>query len=191
MIVCVAATGKDLNAPVEGKFSECPSFIFYDTEKKAVSETPDNPAVLQPREGERQAADFVVEKGAEAVLAAAVGIHSFDRLSEEEITVFTVESGDAQRALSLFASGELPRTKRPVGGLRPEMEGLARPPSTEESADSAMEHNMGGGKGHGFGDAPLNEAEPEKAGDDPDVNPPTGEPLPHQGAPDEGRTQKS
>ena len=67
MKIVVTANGADLDAPASPVFGRCPTYVFVDTETMQF-EAVGNPAVAAGGGAGIQAAQFVIERGAQAVV---------------------------------------------------------------------------------------------------------------------------
>ena len=72
MKIVVTANGADLSAQTSPIFGRCPTYVFVDTESMAF-EAIENPAVSASGGAGIQAAQFVIERGAQAVLTGSMG----------------------------------------------------------------------------------------------------------------------
>jgi predicted Fe-Mo cluster-binding NifX family protein len=107
MKIVVTAEGKDLNAPASSRFGRCPTYIFVDSESMAFQAVP-NPAMSSPGGAGIQAAQFVVEQGAKAVLTANVGPNAMDVLQAAGVSVYMFRGGSVQEAVEAYKAGQLP-----------------------------------------------------------------------------------
>jgi predicted Fe-Mo cluster-binding NifX family protein len=106
MKIAVAANGADLDAPLSPVFGRCPTYILVDTvtmQYEAVT----NPAVSAGGGAGIQAAQFVVERGAQAVVAGNVGPNAFDVFRAGGIPVYLFKGGTVQQAIEAYKGGRL------------------------------------------------------------------------------------
>ena len=87
MKVIVTADGADLNAPTSPRFGRCPTYVFVETDTLAC-EAMQNPAASASGGAGIQAAQFVVEQGARAVLTGNVGPNAVEVLQAANIPVY-------------------------------------------------------------------------------------------------------
>ena len=106
MKIVVTAEGKDLNAPTSSRFGRCPTYIFVDSESMAFQAVP-NPAMSTPGGAGIQAAQFVVEQGAQAVLTANVGPNAMDVLQAAGVSVYTIQDGSVREAIEAYKTEQL------------------------------------------------------------------------------------
>ena len=154
MNIVVSATGGDLAAEASPVFGRCPVYIFVDSETMAY-EAIENPAVGTASGAGIRAAQFVAERGAQAVVSGNVGPNAFDVLDAAGVNVYLFGGGSVQQAVDAFKAGQLPSARGPsapahagVGG------GLRR----------GMGRGMGRGIGMGMGmgrEQPASGAAPE------------------------------
>ena len=72
MLICITSKGDKMTNMIDKRFGRAEFFIFYDTEKET-AEGVKNPYIQASGGAGTQAAQFVVEKGTEAVLTCNVG----------------------------------------------------------------------------------------------------------------------
>lgn len=129
MKIVVSSQGENLDAAASPVFGRCPTFIFADTETMAFEALP-NPAMSQGGGAGIQAAQFVVNQGAQAVLTGNLGPNAFDVLQAANVPGYHVPEGTVRQAVEAFNAGKL----QPMGG-----------------ANVAAHAGMGGGRGMGWG----------------------------------------
>lgn len=127
--IAVSAEGDNLDAPASQVFGRCPTYIFVDTESLEFEALP-NPAVSQGGGAGVQAAQFVVNQGAKAVLSGNLGPNAFDVLQAANVTGYLVAEGTVRQAVAAYKAGRL----QPMSG-----------------ANVAAHAGMGGGRGRGRG----------------------------------------
>jgi predicted Fe-Mo cluster-binding NifX family protein len=129
MRIVVSAQGKNLDAPASPVFGRCPTYIFVDSETMQFEVVP-NPAMSQGGGAGIQAAQFVVERGAQAVLTGNLGPNAFDVLQAAGVPGYLAPEGTVRQAVEAFKAGQV----QPMGG-----------------ANVAAHAGMGGGAGLGAG----------------------------------------
>jgi len=129
MRIVVSAEGDNLDAPASPVFGRCPTCIFVDTESLEFEVLP-NPAVSQGGGAGIQAAQFVVNQGAKAVLSGNLGPNAFDVLQAANVPGYLVAEGTVRQAVAAYKAGQL----QPMG-----------------RANVAAHAGMGGGRGRGRG----------------------------------------
>ena len=147
MKIAVSSQGDSLEAATSPVFGRCPTYIFVDTDTMVFEALP-NPAISQGGGAGIQAAQFVVNHGAQVLLTGNLGPNAFDVLQAAGVPGYLVPEGSVRQAVEAFNAGRL----RPLGG-----------------ANVAAHAGMGGGRrmgmGHGMGRrlAPTTPPQPEPA----------------------------
>ncbi|MBN1247158.1 MAG: NifB/NifX family molybdenum-iron cluster-binding protein [Anaerolineae bacterium] len=114
MKVAVSAVSEGVQAPVDQRFGRCTYFVFVDTDTgEAVSRV--NNAVASGHGAGVQAAQFVVQEGAEAVISGRVGPNAFQVLTAAGVQVCQSTSQTVAAAVEAFRSGELVVVGGPTG----------------------------------------------------------------------------
>jgi predicted Fe-Mo cluster-binding NifX family protein len=129
MRIVVSAQGNTLDAPASPVFGRCPTYVFVESETMEFEAMP-NPAMSQGGGAGIQAAQFVVEHGAQAVLTGNLGPNAFDVLQAAGVPGYLVPGGTVREAVEAFKTGGVP----PM-----------------EGANVAAHAGMGGGAGLGAG----------------------------------------
>jgi predicted Fe-Mo cluster-binding NifX family protein len=106
MRIVVTANGASLDAPASPVFGRCPTYVFVDTERMA-SEAVDNPAIGAPGGAGIQAAQFVIEQGAEAVVTGNVGPNAYQVLQSAGVPIYLNAGGTVRQAVEAFKVGGL------------------------------------------------------------------------------------
>ena len=109
MKIAVTANGADLDAPISPVFGRCPTYIFVDTETMQF-EAVQNPAISAPGGAGIQAAQFVIERGARAVVTGNVGPNAFGVFRSANVPVFLLGSGIVRNAVEAYKKGLLQST---------------------------------------------------------------------------------
>jgi predicted Fe-Mo cluster-binding NifX family protein len=133
MRVIVTANGRDLEAPVSPIFGRCPVYVFVDTETMQF-EAVDNPAISAGGGAGIQAAQFIVERGAQVVLSGNAGPNAFGVLAAAGVSVCLLGGGTVRESVEAYKAGKL----EPLGGAN-------------VPAHSGMGGGMGRGRGMGRG----------------------------------------
>lgn len=135
MKVVVTSNGADLDAPASPVFGRCPTYVFVDTETMQFEAVP-NPAISAGGGAGIQAAQFVIEQGAQAVLTGNVGPNAFNVFQAAEVPIYLLGGGTVRDAIEAYKSGQL----QPVGGA-----------NVQAHAGMGMGRGMGRGMGMGGG----------------------------------------
>jgi predicted Fe-Mo cluster-binding NifX family protein len=112
MRIVVTASGAGLDAQTDPAFGRCPTYVFVETEtadkdRSLELEALDNPAMNAPGGAGIQAAQFVVERGAQAVVTGNVGPNAFDVLQSAGLPVYLFSGGTVQEAVEAYKAGRL------------------------------------------------------------------------------------
>jgi predicted Fe-Mo cluster-binding NifX family protein len=106
MRVVVSANGVDLDASASPVFGRCPVFVFVDVEAMRF-EAVENPALAASGGAGIQAAQFVIERGAEAVITGNVGPKAFDVFKAAGVPLYQFAEGTVREAVEAHLNGEL------------------------------------------------------------------------------------
>jgi predicted Fe-Mo cluster-binding NifX family protein len=106
MKIAVTANGADLDAPTSPVFGRCPTYILVDTETMQY-EAIANPAVSAGGGAGVQAAQFVIERGAQAVVTGNVGPNAFGVFQAGEVPVYLFKGGTVRQAVEAYKGGRL------------------------------------------------------------------------------------
>ena len=106
MKIVVTANGSHLDAPISPVFGRCPTYLFVNTETLAF-EAVDNPAISTSSGAGIQAAQFVVERGAQAVLTGSVGPNAANALQGAHVPVYQIFEGAVRQVVEMFRQGQL------------------------------------------------------------------------------------
>jgi predicted Fe-Mo cluster-binding NifX family protein len=106
MKVVITSEGSTMEDPVDPRFGRCRTFLLADTDDDAVRSVP-NDAAMQPGGAGIQAAENVVNLGAEAVITGQLGPKAARVLQAASIPVYGGASGTVRDALEAFKEGRL------------------------------------------------------------------------------------
>ncbi len=135
MKIVVSAQGDTLEAPASPVFGRCPTYLLVDTETMDFEAVP-NPAMSQGGGAGIQAAQFVVNHGAQAVLTGNLGPNAFDVLQAAGVPGYLVSEGTVRQAVDAFKGGRL----QPLTGAN-----VAAHAGMGRGAGRGMGRGMGGG----------------------------------------------
>jgi predicted Fe-Mo cluster-binding NifX family protein len=127
MRIAVTSNGADLDAPASLVFGRCPTYVFVDTETMAF-EAVENPAIAAPGGAGIQAAQLVIERGAQAVVTGNVGPNAFNVFQSAGVPIYPFSGGTVREAAEAFRVGEL-----------------------QSIADANVQAGVGMGRGRGIG----------------------------------------
>jgi predicted Fe-Mo cluster-binding NifX family protein len=119
--IAIASSGKDLDSPVDPRFGRCPYFLIVETGKNGEFETVPNTAVQAFRGAGISAAQMVVNKKAEAVIAGNFGPKAVAVLSSSGIKTFRASGIEVREAVEKFKDGELKEVTQMSGPFGPGM----------------------------------------------------------------------
>lgn len=107
MRVVVTSDGSSLDAAVSPVFGRCQTYVFVDTDTMK-HEAVANPAAGAAGGAGIQAAQFIIQRGADAIVTGNVGPNAFGVLRSAGVPVY-LSSGPAtiQQALDDFKEGKL------------------------------------------------------------------------------------
>lgn len=106
MKIVVTANGAGLDAPTSPVFGRCPSYVFVDTDTMLI-ETVENPAISAAGGAGIQAAQFVIEQGAEAVITGNVGPNAFNVFRSAGVSVYIGQGETVRDAVQAFKNNQL------------------------------------------------------------------------------------
>jgi predicted Fe-Mo cluster-binding NifX family protein len=135
MKIVVSANGPDLDAPASLVFGRCPTYVFVDTDSMA-SESVENPAINAAGGAGIQAAQFVIERGAQAVITGNAGPNAFNVFQPANVPVYLFGGGTVRQAVDAYKEGRLST----AGGA-----------NVQAHAGMGMGRGMGRGVGMGTG----------------------------------------
>ncbi len=107
MKIVVTANGTNLDAPASPVFGRCPTYMFVDTETMEFKAIP-NPAMSAPGGAGIQAAQFVIEQGAQAVLTGNVGPNAYNVFQAANVPIYLLTGGTVREAVEAYKVGQLP-----------------------------------------------------------------------------------
>jgi predicted Fe-Mo cluster-binding NifX family protein len=137
MRVVVSAQGDTLDAPASPVFGRCPTYVFVDSETMEFEAVP-NPAMNQGEGAGIQAAQFVLNRGAEALLTGNLGPNAFAVLQAAGVPGYLVPEGTVRQAVEALNVGKL----RPLGDANV---------AAKAGAAGGVVPGMGSGWGRGMG----------------------------------------
>ncbi len=147
MKIAISSVGNNLDAQVSAIFGRCAYLLLVDTETLECQAFA-NPAVGASGGAGIQAAQFVVDQGAEAVLTGNVGPNAMEVLQAANVKVYPVWTGTAQQALDAFTHGQL----QPItSATTPPNSGKAGLTGQAPAGGTGMGIGRGTGQGRGAG----------------------------------------
>lgn len=112
MKICISASGKDMDSNVDPRFGRCPYYIFYDSESDGFEYFENQSRNAMGGAG-IQAAQFVIDKGADTVLSGAIGPNAFRVLNSAGINIYSGIVGTVKSAIDDLKNGKLVLTLKP------------------------------------------------------------------------------
>ncbi len=112
MRIAIPSQGTNLSAPFSLRFSRCPFFLFVETDNGQVEALP-NPALGLLEDAGLRAARFVVEHGAQSVIAAIIGQYAQQVLQEAGVTIYEPELPSGQQVVDSCAQAICPSEPTP------------------------------------------------------------------------------
>jgi predicted Fe-Mo cluster-binding NifX family protein len=106
MKIVVTSTGNTIDSPIDPRFGRCQFFVFVDPETMEI-EAAENEAVMASGGAGPQAAQFVANKGAEAVLTGNVGPNAVSALKAAGIKIYIGATGTVKETVLLFKNGQM------------------------------------------------------------------------------------
>ena len=107
MKIVITSTGSDFDSTFSPTFGRCPFFIFLEGEQADGMEAVRNPATEAHGGAGIQAAQFVVDRGVDAVVTGRVGPNAMDVLRAADIPIYIFQGDTPRQAFDAFKSGTL------------------------------------------------------------------------------------
>jgi len=118
MKIVITSNGPDVDSPMSPIFGRCPMFLFLEDDADAF-EAVENPALDAHGGAGIQAAQFVVDQGAKALITGRVGPNAMDVLMAADIPVYIFQGDTPRQALAAYQAGRLEQqteSHRQMGG---------------------------------------------------------------------------
>ena len=147
MKIAVAASGNNLDAPVDPRFGRCAWFVIVDSETMAF-EAVENPGVMAGGGAGIQAAQLVASRGAQAGVAGNMGPNAHQALTAAGIQVLPFAGGTVRQAVEAVKAGKLAAAGAPTVPLHFGTGGAAPTPSAT-GPGSGVGFGSGSGRGGG------------------------------------------
>ncbi len=142
MKVAVSSSGTNLDSQIDPRFGRCAYFIILNTDDMSF-ETFDNEAIALGGGAGIQSSQFVVSKGAEAVITGNVGPNAVHTLSAAGVKIFTGQTGSIREAVERYKKGDIKPQRSPNVDNHYGMSG--------EASRVGIGMGMGMGRGMGMG----------------------------------------
>lgn len=112
MKIAVSASEPELNSPVDPRFGRSPYYIFLDPSTMDF-EAIKNPNLSSPSGAGIQAAQFVANRGVQALLTGSCGPNAFQTLEAGGVEVFIGVTGTVKEAAQKYVEGKLRTASEP------------------------------------------------------------------------------
>jgi predicted Fe-Mo cluster-binding NifX family protein len=110
MKIAITAQGETLESPVDPRFGRAKYFIIYDTDTDKYT-AKNNAQNLNAAQGAGiQAAQNIIESGAEAVITGHCGPKAFAVLNAGNVKIIIGATGTVQNAITEYNDGKLKST---------------------------------------------------------------------------------
>ena len=109
MKICLSSTGTDLDANIDPRFGRCNYFVIYDSENDTFEYFENQSRDAMGGAG-IQAAQFVIDKGADTVISGAIGPNAFRVLNSAGMNIYSGVSGVIKDAIEDLKKGKLTLT---------------------------------------------------------------------------------
>jgi len=147
MKIAVSSYGKDLNSQIDPRFGRCAYFLIVNTDDMSF-EAFENKGVSLSGGAGIQAGQFVVSKGAEALITGNCGPKAVQTLSAAGVELFTGHTGSVIEALEKYKSADPAAPKKLKSD---EYQGESGPARYTQIPNFDRGSGMGGGRGMGGG----------------------------------------
>jgi len=112
MKIAVSSSGDSLDSQIDPRFGRCAYFVIVDKDEMTFEAYVNKSAALSGGAG-IQAAQFVADKGAEAVITGNLGPNAMQALSAANVEVFSGQSGIIREAIARLKTGNIGPSKTP------------------------------------------------------------------------------
>jgi predicted Fe-Mo cluster-binding NifX family protein len=147
MKVTVSSSGKDLDSQIDPRFGRCAHFLIVNTDDMSFEVFSNESGALSSGTG-IQSAQFVVSKGAKAVITGNCGPKAMQALSVAGVEMYLGNTGGIREALEKYKSGNLTSTNQ---ANVPDHSGLAAGTGVGRGIGMGGGGGMGRGSGMGRG----------------------------------------
>ena len=106
MRIAVTAQGTDLDSAMDPRFGRCRSFVIADSDSEEF-EAFSNDGVMASGGAGTQSAQFLANKGVDAVITGNVGPNAARALEAAGIEVYSTAAGTVRDALQAYKAGKL------------------------------------------------------------------------------------
>jgi predicted Fe-Mo cluster-binding NifX family protein len=113
MKIAISCSGKNLDSQIDPRFGRCQYFIFADPDTMD-SEALENVGLMASGGAGIQAAQFVAQKGVNALITGNLGPNAASALSAAGIKVYLVPGGTVREVIEAFKAGRLQEASGPT-----------------------------------------------------------------------------
>ncbi|MEA4882823.1 MAG: NifB/NifX family molybdenum-iron cluster-binding protein [Clostridia bacterium] len=106
MHIAITAQGVDLDSTMDPRFGRCRNFVIVDLESDKF-EAFSNESIMASGGAGTQSAQFLANKGVDAVVTGNIGPNASRALEAASIKVYTMASGTVRDALQAYKAGKL------------------------------------------------------------------------------------
>ena len=145
MKVAVSSSGQDIDSHIDPRFGRCAYFLMVETDDMSFEVFDNESAGLGGGAG-IQSAQFIISKGAKAVITGNCGPNAVKTLSVGGVEVFLGNTGIVRKVLEKLKNGELTSTNIANAS---EYSGLRGRTSSGRGIGLGGQKNMGRGRGMG------------------------------------------
>jgi len=110
MKIAIASSGKEMESKVDPRFGRCPYFLIVDPEKDDF-QVLDNNAGKAFRGAGISAAQMIVDKGVQAVIAGNFGPKAVSVLNSGNLKIYSVAGMTIKQAVVKYKEGKLEEVK--------------------------------------------------------------------------------
>jgi len=149
--ICVSASAPGLDAQVDPRFGRCQYFTIVNTDTMEFESIENANAAAMGGAG-IQSAQFVANRGVEAVLTGNVGPNAYSTLQAAGVKIITGVSGTVRKVVEAYKMGKIaPPLSGPTVESHFGMGSSAQFPGQGMSGGRGMGRGMGKGRGGGMG----------------------------------------
>ncbi len=148
MKVAVSSSGTNLDSQIDPRFGRCAYFIIVNTDDMSF-EAFNNEAIALGGGAGIQSSQFVVSKGAGAIITGNVGPNAVQTLSAAGVKIFMGQTGSVKEAVEKYRRGDIKPEGSPNVADHCGMGGRASGISQGMGMGRGMGRGMGMGKGMG------------------------------------------
>jgi predicted Fe-Mo cluster-binding NifX family protein len=145
MKIAVSSYGKNLNSQIDPRFGRCAYFLIVNTDDMSF-EVFENKGVSLTRGAGIQAGQFVISKGAKALITGNCGPKAVQTLSAAGVELFTGHTGSVIEALEKYKNADLTSPKKVKSD---EYQGKSGPAGYTKRPNFDKESSIGTGRGFG------------------------------------------